>query len=170
MTLKILGVIFVFFSCGSVGFRIASNYRAEERALRNLVAIFEFMECELRFHLTPMPILCRQVAVKYPSPPGPFFESLANQMDSQVSPNMEVCVNNALEKQNSIPPITAKTIRYFGKTAGRFDLDGQLKCLNAVCVECKRNLELLSNNRETRMRSYQTLGLCAGAALAILLI
>ena len=31
-------------------------------------------------------------------------------------------------------------------------------------------LEQMAEGRDTRLRSYQTLGLCAGAALAILLV
>ena len=57
-----------------------------------------------------------------------------------------------------------------GRWLGRFDLDGQLKGLDAVRQECRRHLEELNNNREVRLRSYQTLGLCAGAAIAILFI
>ena len=35
---------------------------------------------------------------------------------------------------------------------------------------CDRELESLGKNGEERLRSYQTLGLCAGAALAILFV
>jgi hypothetical protein len=35
---------------------------------------------------------------------------------------------------------------------------------------CQREMEILSTNRANRLRSYQTLGLCAGAAMVILFI
>ena len=57
-----------------------------------------------------------------------------------------------------------------GKSIGRFDMDGQIKGLEAVRQDCRRRLDELSKDRDTRLRSYQTLGLCAGAALAILFI
>jgi hypothetical protein len=34
---------------------------------------------------------------------------------------------------------------------------------------CEHSLESIRNNRDARLRSYQTLGVCTGAALAILL-
>jgi len=170
MTFKILGVILVIASCGSVGFRIAANHRAEEKALRNLIAILDFMECELRFRLTPLPTLFQRVGSEFTCIPGSFFTALATDMDKQISPDLEVCIANALRTQKALPEITRKAIEIFGKTAGRFDLEGQIKGLHAARNECKRNLEILGANRETRLRSYQTLGLCAGASLAILLI
>jgi len=49
-------------------------------------------------------------------------------------------------------------------------MEGQLKGLESVRQECRRQVETLSYNRDARLRSYQTLGLCAGAALAILFV
>ena len=170
MTTKILGALFVVASCASVGFRIAANYRAEERYLRNLIGILDYMECELRYRLTPLPVLCRRVAADFPNTPGKFFEALAQEMDAQLSPDMESCVSKALCASRNVPKITRSTLELFGKTVGRFDMEGQLKGLDAVRSECKRNLDILGCDRDSRLRSYQTLGLCAGASLAILLI
>ena len=57
-----------------------------------------------------------------------------------------------------------------GRTLGRFDLDGQLIGLENARRDCRRAVDALSENRDNRLRCYQTLGLCAGAALAILFI
>ena len=57
-----------------------------------------------------------------------------------------------------------------GESLGRFDLPGQLKGLEAVRRKCLMELEALGRNRTERLRCYQTLGLCAGAALVILFI
>jgi hypothetical protein len=53
---------------------------------------------------------------------------------------------------------------------GRFDLEGQLNGLEAVRTRCRDWLDELISGREVRLRNYQTLGLCAGAALVILFI
>ena len=57
-----------------------------------------------------------------------------------------------------------------GSSLGRFDLAGQLKGLSAVKGQCALELQELRTDREPRLRSYRVLGLCAGAALVILLI
>ena len=57
-----------------------------------------------------------------------------------------------------------------GSSLGRFDLEGQLQGLESVRIYCREQLDELSKDRDVRLRSYQTLGLCAGAALAILFV
>ena len=170
MLLKITGMIFVVTACSSVGFRMAANHRMEERALRQLVGILDYMECELQYRLTPLPELCRQAAAAYPGETGKVFLELSQTMDLQISPDMERCMTLSLEKVKKLPSITRIELELLGKSVGRFDLEGQLKGIEAVRHDCRRNLQELSNNRENRLRSYQTLGVCAGVALVILLI
>lgn len=170
MILKIIGVVLVVGGCGSVGFRIAASYRQEERALRQLIGILDYMECELQYRLTPLPALCRQAAKEFKQMPGKVFFEMASEMDAQIAPDIECCMTAALEKVKEIPSVTRDALVLLGRSMGRFGLDGQLRGIEAVRQECRRNLELLGSNRETRLRSYQTLGLCAGAALAILFI
>ena len=170
MLIKLFGVILVIAGCGGVGFRLAANHLQEERALRQLIGILDFMECELQYRLTPLPALCRQVSQEFSRLPGAVFLELALEMESQISPDMTCCMTAALGKFKDIPPVTYAALELLGKSIGRYDMDGQLKGLEAVRQDCRRNLEQLGNNRQNRLRNYQTLGLCAGAALAILFI
>ncbi|MBQ8358513.1 MAG: stage III sporulation protein AB [Oscillospiraceae bacterium] len=170
MILKLMGIVLVIAGCGGIGFRIAANHRQEEKNLRQLIGILDYMECELQYRLTPLPALCRQAAKEFPGMLGNVFLELALEMEAQASPDMECCMSAALCKARNLPPITKEGMELLGKTIGRFDIEGQLKGLEAVRQDCRRNLECLSDNRDNRLRSYQTLGLCAGAALAILFV
>ncbi len=168
--LKIIGVVLVIVSCGAVGFRMADNHIREERSLRQLVRILDFITCELQYRLTPLPTVCVQIASEFPSRIGKVFAYLEHEMQQQILPNTETCMESSLCRFHDLPPITRKCLHLLGASIGRYDIDGQLKGLEAVRQECRRNLDDLSKNRETRIRGYQTLGLCAGAAIAILLI
>ncbi len=170
MIAKVIGIIFVVFGCGGVGFRIAYNHRQEEKALRQLVGMLDFMACELQYRMPTLPSLCREVAKVFLEMPGRVFLELALEMESQISPDIEHCMSSALKKFDNIPTVTQGKLQLLGKSIGRFDLEGQLKGLEAVRQDCRRSLDTLSVNRDSRLRSYQTLGLCAGAALAILFI
>lgn len=170
MIIKLIGVVFVIVSCGSIGFKLAANYKKEEKSLTNLVQILNYMESELRYRLMPLPELCRQVAKTFSGIPGNIFAEFADKMELQKCTEPAQCITVVLNHTKSIPAITRTELELLGKSIGRFDLDGQVKGLEAVRIECERNLTLLCNNRENRLRSYQTLGLCAGAALAILLV
>ena len=59
---------------------------------------------------------------------------------------------------------------WLGASLGRFDLQGQLQGIESVRAQCRKDLAELEDNRDQRLRSYQTLGLCAGCALAILFL
>ena len=168
--LKMIGVIFIITGCGGVGFQIASNYRREEKALQQLLKILEFMDCELQYRLTPLPELCRQASRMFKPIPGRIFGDLALEMESQISPDVAYCMTAVLRKNQNIPPVTKKILSVLGQSIGKFDLNGQIKGLCSAAAECQRNLDDLRQNRDARLRSYQTLGLCAGAALAILLV
>ena len=170
MVLKIVGAILVIAGCGSVGFKIAFNYRRDENALEQLVSILDFMHCQLQYRMTPLPSLCRQVATDFRNMPGCIFEELATKMELQTSTNIGQCMTSVLSGRRTIPAITRKKLIQLGNSMGRFDLEGQLKGLEAVQQDCIRILEEVRNNRDVRLRSYQTLSLCAGAALAILFI
>ena len=168
MILKIVGICMVIAGCGGVGFRIASNYRKEEKELRQLIGVLDYMECELQYRLTSLPQLCRQAAMEFPH--MSIFSELALELEAQVSPDVDRCMAAALQRKRDLPPITRSNLELLGRSIGRFELEGQLKGFESVRQECRRNLDLLSENRENRLRSYQTLGLCAGAALAILFV
>ena len=170
MIIKWIGAGFVVLGCGSTGFMLAVNHCREEKSLRQFINILDYMECELQYRLTPLPELCRQVARHFKEMPGNVFYELSLEMDSLSVSDIESCVANVLNRLKKIPSITKDKIELFGRSVGRFDLEGQLKGIDAVRDDCRKTLKHLENNRENRLRSYQTLGLCAGAALAILLV
>jgi hypothetical protein len=95
---------------------------------------------------------------------------LASELEAQVAPDAGSCMNAVLSKTSGLPPRTRKNFQLLGVSLGQFDLQGQLTGLEAARKQCRRELDELSKNRDVRLRSYQTLGLCAGSALAILFL
>lgn len=170
MYIKVLGAVMVIMACGGFGFKLAAAHLREERVLRHLTAILDYMECELQYRLTPLPQLCRQAAEQASGCIRKFFLSLTCELEDQLSPEVEGCVRAALAKHQDLPKLTRNALEQLGQSLGRFDMQGQLKGLESVRQECRRNLEELNQNKQARLRGYQTLGLCAGAALAILLL
>lgn len=168
MSYKWIGAVLVIVGCGGFGFSLAASHKKEEGSLRQLNRILNFMACELQYRLTPLPELCRQAAKEGKGTLSEVFLNLARELDWQVSPDVSCCMITALRRSHDLPQRTRKRMLELGRTLGRFDLAGQLKGLEALETACRQDLEELSKNRDVRLRSYQTLGLCAGAALAIL--
>ncbi len=170
MSIKWFGALLIILSCGGFGFMIAAAHRREETTLRQLIAALDFMECELQFRLPPLPELCRQVATESTGVIRTFFQQLAQELENQISPDVESCINAVLGRARDIPQRTLQSLQLLKQSLGRFDIEGQLLGLEAVRQGCRQKAEALAENRDVRLRSYQTLGLCAGAALAILFI
>ena len=126
MTLKILGIILVIVGCGGVGFRMASNYRLEEKSLRQLIGILDYMECELQYRLTSLPELCQQASNEFKGIPGNILFELTAEMESQISPDITCCMHAILGRNKDIPPITRKILELLGMSIGRYDLNGQI--------------------------------------------
>lgn len=170
MTIKLIGAFFIFAGCGGFGFAMAASHRREEKYLRQYLTVLEFMDCDLSCRLTPLPQLCRNASSAVTGPVGEFLNYLAEELDAQIAPDVPSCVRAALSSTPELPETLNAELTELGNTLGRFDLPGQLRGLRAAAVRAKLALDGLSENRTNRLRSYQTLGLCAGAALAILFL
>ena len=169
MIIKWIGAFLVLSGCGGFGFAMAAAHRREEQALGQLIRALDFMHCELSYRMTPLPQLCKSTANAVSGPVGHVFARLATELEQQVSPDAGCCMAAALTAV-PVSPGLHEIFSDLGTTLGCFDLPGQLRGIDAARKHSETSLRQLSENRTNRLRSYQTLGLCAGAALAILFL
>lgn len=170
MSLKLIGAVCIIFACGGMGYSMAAAHRREENALRQLIGALDHMGCELQYRLTPLPELCRCAASDASGCVGHVLMALTDELGSQVAPDASSCMRAAVDKVGKLPPNVRKNLLMLGTSLGRYDLQGQIKGIDGVRIQCRTDLDALSQNRDVRLRSYQTLGLCAGCALAILFL
>lgn len=168
MSLKMIGAVIVLIACGGCGMGLAWQHRREMDTLRELAGKLDYMECELQYRLTPLPQLCKQAAKESEGILRTVFDQLATELEDQISPDVESCMNAAVGRCDALPHSVFRCLQALGSSMGRFDLNGQLKGLESIRAMCRMELDKLQKNADTRIRSYQTLGLCAGAALVIL--
>lgn len=169
MDIKWIGAILIISACGGFGVALVSAHRREEQSLRGLIQSLNYMVSELHFRATPLSELCRQAAGECSNGIGIVFHRLSEELERNACPDVNSCMDGALNDL-SIPPITLDNLKFLGSSLGRFDLDGQLKGLEAVREKCREDLHRITQSRDQRLRNYETLSLCAGAALAILLV
>lgn len=170
MNLKWIGAALIIASCALAGYSMASAYRREEKTLHQLIGALDYMACELQYRLTPLPDLCRMAGSEKSGIVGQVLTELALQLEGRLHPDVESCMHHALTTVSGIPDKTKEAFVILGSSLGRFDVDGQLKGLESARSFCRREAEKLALGKENRLRSYQTLGICAGAALAILFV
>ena len=61
-------------------------------------------------------------------------------------------------------------LRELGAVLGQYDADGQMRALQALIERVDVSIAQLRQGRADRCRSYEVLGVCAGCALAIILL
>lgn len=170
MNIKWIGAILIIVGCGGFGFRMAWNYNRTMASLRQLVRALEYMQSDLEYRLTPLAELCKRTAEQLSGSLKTVYLRFARELESQIAPDAAFCMTAALQGVPDLPKATAEYLELLGKSLGQFDLQGQLRGLESLRDMCSSALAEKDAMRPQRVRSYQTLGLCAGAALAILLI
>lgn len=170
MNYRIIGAVLVFIACGGWGFIVASQYGSEVKNLKRMMVLLDMMECELSYHLTPLPELCRSSGAAAGGILRRAMEQLALELDRQIYPDVSGCMQFALAAVNPFPGRVRKLLIQLGQSLGRFDLSGQLQGIAAVREQCRKEMNLMEQDKDQKIRSYQTLGICAGASLIILFI
>lgn len=170
MNYRWFGAALIISGCGSFGFSIATNHKRQERYFQQILCLLQFMESELQYHLTPLPELCQQAGYEVKGPLRSIFCDLSRELNWQYSPDVRSCMCLALKRSKGLPARVHRVLVQLGNSLGRYDLPGQLQGIDAVKNTCNAELIKLGKDRDSRLRSYQTLGLCVGAAMVILFI
>lgn len=170
MNIKLVGALMILLACGGTGFALSAAYKKEERLLSHLRQSLNFIECELQYRLTPLPELCLQAGQQTSGILKQILLDVSRELEWQYSPDVCSCVTTALRKQAGLPDKFRTLFLQLGHTLGRFDLQGQIQGIQAIRIICEQELNCLAEHKDIRIRSYQTLGLCAGMALIILCI
>lgn len=170
MIIRIIGAILIIGTCSAFGFKMSANYKLQQRQMEQLIQAFLFVSCEMSYRLTPLSQQFYQCCSLTTGAVQSFFRQASKELSDQINPDAVCCIHIALEKTTGLTPAAIKALKQFGSTLGEFDLDGQLKSLEQTLTLCKQTLAQLNAEQTVCTRNYQTLGICTGAALAILFI
>ena len=168
MIQKLMGGVLIFAACAGVGFMKAAQLRNEELLLSDTVRLLSRMENELSCRRTPLPKLC-ELAQDCRIELKKLYTLLLERISSQALPDVSNCMNQAMG-QVILPKSVSNLHNMLAQTLGRYDLEGQLRELEAVRKSAEQLLEDIRKTQKDKQKFYQTLGLCAGAALVILLV
>ena len=170
MIVRILGVVLVLVGCGGFGFSMAAADLRKTNRIKKMITAIEHISRELEYRNLPLPDLCQSAASVSGGIVGSIFSNIAGELTAMLSPDVKGCVQNVLHNMPQIPNYLRSTLELLGNSMGKFDREGQLKGLASAVSELGSELKNHAQGQEARLRCYQTLGLCAGAAIAILMI
>ncbi len=170
MDYKWIGAILVLAGCGGFGLSIGISYHRRENLLKNLIKAVSLMENEIQYRLTPLPDLMEMAGEESGGILANIFHSFAQELQAQSSSDPGGCMGNTLSRFFIQEFRIKQQLRELGRCLGKYDLPGQLRGLEAVKQQCDDLLEQQILQRKEKLRCYQTLSVCAGIALAILLL
>lgn len=169
--LKILGVLLVVGSAGTLGVLAAANLQRRVSALRAVIGALELAERELSFRLTPIPELFATLERRALPPAGRCFGRCLEALDRLGEESLGTLWKGAVEETlPDLSPRDRETLSALGEVLGRYDGAGQREALSLTRAELSRALEGAEADRDSRGRMYTALGLTAGAFCAVLLL
>ena len=143
---------------------MAASYTGLQRCLQQLQNGLELMQCQMEYQMTELPELCAILASACTGPVGKFFGTLGQELRRGDVSEAPTCVALTLARDRELPEACRSLLSQLGKSSG------QLRGLAAAQEACRKELERVEAEKAGRLRCYRALGLCAGAALAILLL
>lgn len=169
--IKLLGAGLVVSAASMVGIRMALAVRREESILRQFQNSLEIISCEVGGKLTPVPDLCKLLAAVLTAPLADVYREAARRFEMQLDANTEQVFCAILKTwQDNLPASVYQLLQQLGQNLGQFDAPEQLQMIQALQIQTKHILAQMQEEKGARCRSYEVLGVCAGCALAIILI
>lgn len=170
MMIRWIGAICIVAGSGFIGLFYILEHFKTTRMIRQLVIATKYIERELRYRQLAVPELLLNTADYCGGILKQLFTKLVDRINMQQDFDISASMDIIIQDQSFLPEPVKELLRIWSKGFGHFDLQGQLEGLEEFSVECKSRLETLTQEQGVKMRSYQTLALCTGAAVAILLI
>ena len=170
MGIKLFGAMLVMLSCGGFGFAMCLSHKRAEQELRQFIAALQWMSCELSVRCSPLPSLLRGASDVASGGVGAVFLQLACELEDSREADVSACLDHVLSRTEQLSSQVLDHMADFGTTLGCFDLPGQQQGMQRAIAHAQSTLNQYTENRSQRLRIYQTLGLCGGAALAILFL
>ena len=150
---------------------MAHSVRREVQYLQQLLRVLEGMMCEIPGRMATVEELFSQAEACTTGVLRDVFHSCTQQIRSWSEPDVVCVMGCALDEFGErLPTDCAALLRELGQQLGAYDLQEQTRALQALSVRTEAALTALRQGRADRCRSYEVLGVCAGCALAIILL
>jgi len=166
--LRLVGALCVVLGASGAGLSMALGAQRALRQTRQLGAALEQMKNEIAYRRTPLPELMRLLEVSYPGPLGALFGEIAAQLALRQEASVYAIVRKALSGAPLVGAQVRQVLLELSPGLGQYGVQGQLYALELAAGRARELTAALEAGQKGRLRSYSTLGVCAGLAVAIL--
>lgn len=166
--MKLAGVIFILASAWSVGCRFSSAMRSRCELVKRFMDALQILRNELSFLGTPLSDAFRAVAASSVGYWGQVFEDMASRMERERWLTPATAAEEAVASIKDEP--ASHIMVELAAKLGSYDLEAQLCGIDCALDTARSLLRELEEEKKIRSKTYKTLSICTGAAIAILLI
>ena len=166
--IKTIGILLVIFGASGTGFSMAFSVRQTISMVQQLLAAMEVMKNEISFRRTPLPELMRLLEIQSRGAVADFFGRLAEDFSRRQERTVEAIVRKQVAAARTFPPAVRQILLQLGSGLGQYDVEGQHRSIDLAVLRLRTLLDQYRNEQQARIRSYCTLGICGGLAIAIL--
>ena len=166
--LKMAGILFVVLGASGAGVSMAAGVRRTTSVMRQLLAALEQMKNEIAYRKTALPELMRILSLESHGVVAEFFTNVANDLCSHRETTAGAIIRKHLPPAPIFPANVRQILLQLGNSLGKYDVDSQLQGIELAISRLRNLLDAWQAEQQSRVRSYCTLGVCAGAAIAII--
>lgn len=170
--LKLIGLSLILTASTVAGLRLAAVVKRQQTQTLALIDAVLRIRHELQCRLTPLPeIFCalqagRETAI------SAFFTELSQTLAAGSGCTVSYACRRALTKTQGLclPAAVRQTLLSLFDTLGLYDLEGNLQVLDLALTRLREQAAALRAEAPGRCRSFVTLGVCTGLAVAVVLL
>ena len=167
--IRLIGAALIVLGAGSFGVAKSAQFYRQQRQLRAFLNALEILQCEMDYTLYPLPKLCRITAQRSDRVCAAFLTNYADLLESGAF-RTDAAREAFSRVRLALPPDAETAVLELFATLGRYDIDGEEKLLRLTRNRLKAALERGETEKRPMAKGYALLGLCTGAAVAILLV
>lgn len=166
-----IGFVLVVSGAAAAGISMAAAVRRSGEFYRQAQMALLHMKAEIEFKLTPLAEICGQLAVSCRQPLAGIFGAVETSLHLAPGRPCGVQMRRALQQKGlSMPEELKKTLTELFDTLGKQDVYAQLRAIDMAERRLQSALDELQREKKDRCRSYRVIGVCAGLAVAVILI
>lgn len=171
--IRIVGFIFIIFSCSGLGYVLSSRLSMRVRELKLLRISLQMLETEIVYSNTPLPLAFNSVQKKCGRPVKNLFKTTSENLDKKVFGTVGEAFSASIEENKDILSLNREDmeiLKSFGYSIGSSDVEGQVKSFNMVLKQLDGQEIKAEDIRSKNEKMYRNLGFLAGLAIVIILL
>lgn len=173
MYIKMIGCLFLMGSAAGIGFLKAEELNERVKNLKELKRMMVLLQGELRFHRAALSEAFENVAGRVEEPFREFLRETAVRLEARESAGFDAVwreMSKRLLRSEGFLKEDEQLLELLRSSLGYLDLTMQTETLNLAIIQTEEAIKLAKEQRESRAKLYQTMGITVGALLTLLII